>query len=43
MVREMPLTSLDVKVFQAWGIKLAVVKNAAKEPTQSIRFMVWYF
>jgi uncharacterized protein with PIN domain len=36
----MPLTSRVRKVCQACGTKLAVVKMAATEPTQSMRFMV---
>jgi hypothetical protein len=40
MLSEMPLTSRVRKVCQAWGTKLAVVKMAATEPTQSMRFMV---
>jgi len=40
ILSEMPLTSRVRKVCHACGTKLAVVKMAATEPTQSMRFMV---
>jgi hypothetical protein len=36
----MPLTSLVLKVCQACGKKLAVVRTAARVPIMSVKFMV---
>ena len=40
MPTEMPLTSRVLKVCQACGKKLAVVRVAATVPIESIKFMV---